>query len=151
MNPNWPRWIWASVSKWFSDIITPNIPMYVEGDDRGTGLLATYTEFRMDGPTGKEQNKGIWALYIAINVLVVVKKNETDTHTQFKIQGQVTNAFTQVIPIYRYGDDDGFIDCLTLRTDNRNGIIISQFGQISPDLNVLQSTIEGHYRGIFKN
>ena len=46
-NPNWDRWIFASVTKHFNDAaVAASIPMFVEGDSRITAEQLDYFEFR---------------------------------------------------------------------------------------------------------
>lgn len=159
-NTNWPRWIFASVSKHFSDTVDNvfnenpgkvNPKLYVEGDERITQNLEQYFEFRMDGPYMRELCKDYWLIKIQLNVLVSAKAESTDMHVVQKLIGLITTAFTNGITIYKYGDgeDDNqsVLDCLQLYQEgNQEEILVTYLGQLGPDLKDTQASVEGYYR-----
>lgn len=143
---NWPRWIFASLTKWFDDH-RDGVDLYVEGDDANTAALSDYIEFRMNGPVIEEHSKGWWCLDALVNILIVAKRNDRSTHTLQIIVGKVTAAFTTNIPVYKFGDgpDDDrevLLGCLTLV----DTIEVTQLGQVSPDIKEQQAMVQGHYR-----
>lgn len=145
-NKHWPRWIFASLTKWFDDHKS-GVFMYVEGDDADTGGQQDYFEFRMNGPICEESSKGWWRFDVMINILVVSKRNNTSTHTIYSNVGVVAAAFETNIPIYKFGngvDDDReeLLGCMVLV----DTIEITHLGQVNPDLKEQQSMVEGHYR-----
>jgi hypothetical protein len=147
---DWPRWIQASCIKYF-DSQRCNIPMYIEGQDRNTSILQDYIEFRLDGPTIQEQSKDTWELIIEINILVVSYIDANDMYKQLRLVGTIAHAFRASIPVYEFGnnvepDPPELLGCLTLIEQGGSKIIISNFGLINPDLRMLHSTVEAHYR-----
>lgn len=145
-NKHWPRWILASMSKWF-DSHKDGLEMYVEGDDPNTAALSDYIEFRANGPTMKEHSKSWWCFDIVVNILVVSKRNDRSTHTLPINVGKVAAAFETNIPIYKFGSgvDDNretLLGCMTLV----GSIEITQLGQVAPDIKEQQAMVEGHYR-----
>jgi hypothetical protein len=149
MNSNWPRWLFASITKYFNDNRN-NIAMFIEGQDRETERLDSYFELRIDGPFILQQSKDYWQLDVEINVLICVTKSRTDFHKQFRLQGALAKLFTD-IPIYKLGDgpddDQTILGCLKLSPSQnfRDAVRVSNFGQIQPELPLLQSTIEAHF------
>lgn len=144
INKNWERWIFASVSKHF-DTYRESVPLYIEGQERQTQLLDEFIELRVDGPYFKEVSKGCTKIDIEINLLCCVKKNN-DNFRIHKLTGVVAAAFKPEIFVYKFGDDPLELwECLRLRSDKREAVIVSHFGQPDPDLPLMQATVEGHY------
>jgi hypothetical protein len=147
-NPNWPRWIFASVSKHFHDC-RGALAFYIEGQERNA-LTGDLLELRMDGPYQTEINKGYWKLFIEVSMLIQAIKDAKDYHKVHRYAGQVAAAFTS-IPVYKYGDgvddDQTVLGCLELVQDigKRERIQINHFGQIEPSTPIIQSSVEGHY------
>src|SRR5438067_2527026 len=117
-NPNWDRWIFASVTKHFNDAAAvATIPMYVEGDSRITAEKLDYYEFRMNGPIVKGLSGNEWRLDLELNILVV-SKDLTDFHKCRKMTGIMAAAFITGIPLFKYGsnigDDQSQFGCLIL-------------------------------------
>lgn len=158
MNPNWPRWIYASVSTWFKSKIqtaNPDFEIFITGEDRKTAGKTDWCEFRLDGPFGKQQSPKDWTLYIMVNILISSIKDQQDAHKIYKDVGFVMTGFTTNIPIFRFGDgpdDDPSVleGCFVLRSEGGEVLSINHFGEILGDnLQMMQSTVEGHYKGLF--
>ena len=163
MNPNWPRWIKASIVKWFTDqLVTipaahmpplPTVAIYVEEADRAVLRGETdWCEIRISGPDGRQQSPVDWLLYVDVNILISSIRNEKDAYQIERTNGLVVAAFAANICIYRYGadpgDDSGYEGTLTMRSDEKSTLAVANFGQV-PDVRVIQSTIEGRYKGQF--
>ncbi len=153
MNPNWPRWIKASIVKAFGDQLATDLKMYVEECDRAAlDGNSDFCELRVDGPTGYERSLGEWELAVEINILVSSIRSEKDAYQLERTNGLVVQCFTNGITVFRYGngdgDDSGEEGCLILRTDKNSGVVVSNFGA-PPDVRILQSSVEGHYKGKF--
>lgn len=146
---NIPRWLFASVSKHFDDR-KQDEHLFIEGQDRLTNEETDWLELRMDGPFYREVSKGSHQFDIEVNVLVSSAMNEDDYHKIFKLVGVVIAAFTKTIDILKLGDggsdDQSFLECARIRTENREAVIVSHFGQIDSDKRLIQATVEGHYR-----
>lgn len=148
-DPNWPRWLFASVSKHFLDR-RGDLAFYIEGQERTVPAPSELLEFRMDGPYETEINKNYWKLFIEVSILIQSTKDGADFHKIHRHCGQVAAAFTS-IPVYKYGDgvddDQSMFGCLTLVQDigKRERIQINHFGQIAPDVQLMQSSVEGHF------
>lgn len=147
-NPNWDRWIFASLADYF----TKNVPVqwYVEGEHRTKVVNKDYLELRIDGPYYTEESYNYWYLYLEVSVLVQAVQDDKDSQKIRRLCGQVASAFTSV-PVYKYGkgilDDSTLLGCLTLIQDTgkRERIQTNHFGLLAPDLKLMQSTVEGHY------
>ena len=140
MNKDWPRWIWASLTTYFTSKLNP---LFIEGFDRNTNAESDFYELRINGPVFHELTKDQWLITIDVNVLVTSTKDQNDAYKVHRLVGVAAEAFIKAIAVMRYGDDpDEQIGCFALSDD---GIIITNFGQIDVDVNVLQSTIEATY------
>lgn len=154
MNPNWTRWIHASLVLHFKEIIETkgNLKLYVEGQDRPEGFTDTEdrVEFRWDGPYAREVSRGYWVIELEINLLMISSTGKDDTHKHKKFVGLVQTAFTNTINVMRRGDgvDDNntLLGCLQLRTDDQEAITTSYFGKIETDVSIEQTAVEGHYK-----
>jgi len=151
-NPNWARWIFASVSKHFDDR-KGDYELFIEGQYRNVNPPKDFFELRMDGPYITEQNKGYFQVYVEINVLVQSHMDDTNYHRIHETTGYVSSIYTG-IKLYKFGngplDTQEEFGCLRLlqNTQKRNRIEINQFGQIDPKVRLMQASIEGHYEEI---
>lgn len=154
-NPNWPRWIFATVSKHFTDAAAAvSIPLFIEGQHRNTRTDKELFELRMDGPTLREVSKGCWILRIEINVLVQSTMDDANYHRIHQNVGIAIAAFDKVIPVYRLGkndpdpDDQSFLGCLQLiqNRETHDFLEINHFGQIDIKTKLMQASVEGHYK-----
>ncbi len=153
-HPNLEQWIFLSAVEFFRQRIEidAELKYFVEGEHRSTDKDLEYVEFRMDGPSSEEVSKNYWFHNVEINLAISVIKNE-DIGRIHKIGGQVKAGFNKEIPVFKYGKDTdpenngSLIGCLQLRTDFRErAIVLAHFGQLDPNLNILQATVEGHFR-----
>lgn len=149
INKNWPRWIFASVSKHFDDR-RQGLPMFIEGQHRDTRSLKDFIELRMDGPQFTEVSHNYWRLYFEVNILVQSTMDEHSYHRIHTNVGIVAAAFSD-IGLMRYGtgpsDDQEQWGCAGLLQDTRKRqhLDIFHFGQIDKQTKLMQATVEGHY------
>lgn len=151
MNPNWVRWIVASINKHFNDVINPTLYMHIEGTDRRSQDLHDYAEFRRDGPQATELSKGYWELDIEVDILVVNEFSPNDLYALERNLGLVQSAFTTDIPVFMYGDgddDDPLVQlgCLVLCPRPDEPIRTTFFGQVQNELRLRQASVDACYR-----
>lgn len=149
INENWARWIFASCTTFF-DSKKGNLFLRVDAEEEPTPRPEDYAEMRFNGPFYTEQYRDYWKLEIHINVLIEIVINQTDDQKIFRTVAIVEKMFDRCIPIYKYGDsivDDRTIQLgvLTRIPVGKHDIVTNHFGQITPDMRMLQSTVEGHY------
>ncbi len=149
-NTNWPRWIYASTSKYFQAIADAYpMHMFLEGVERDTKNESKWLEFRVDGPQTREISKGYFRLDVEINILWSIHLSSTDFHDQQRIPGMLVEAMTDIC-IYKYGDgdddDDSLLGVLILSQDPNSPIRNNNFGQVRPDTQLVQGSVEGTYR-----
>lgn len=151
INEHWARWIFASVCKHF-DSKRGTLPMFVEGQQRATRGVQDFIELRLDGPDFNESSKNYWKAYIEINILIQSSMTDGDFHKIHRTTGLVSAAFVSSIPVYKYGsapliDTGAHIGCLDI-VDNKfdkERIKVRHFGQVNPDTQLMQASVEGHY------
>lgn len=151
MNPNWPRWIAASIHKHFKTEVPSTLPLYIEGQPHSENTVPDYAELRFDGPYCHEDARDQWVLDVEVNVLVCSIPDERDTHRIFKGVGIIAAAMKPIIKVYKFGDgpDDSasvLVGCLFIKQNFNQTIFIAHFGQIDPKVSLLQSTVEAHYK-----
>ena len=155
INPNWSRWIFASLSKHFYDAYTAaGVPLFIEGQHRDTRQLPDFFEMRVDGPDLHEISKDCYYFRVEVNILVQSVMNDTNYHRIHQNVGVAAAAFAKAIPVYRKGngpqDDQSFVGCLQLlqNKSSRDFLEINHFGQIDVSTKLIQATVEGHYKMI---
>lgn len=156
-NPNWPRWIWASIIKHLaSSVFTPNsIPFIAEGVDERTDDFMSENnraEIRMNGPQTRELSADYWRLWVDINVLVIsyMDGQLDNAYTLETNLGLVLEAMDTVIPINRLGDgpnDDGnLLGCLSPRLGDSDSVKIIQFGQVHKVDRIKEGVVDGRFK-----
>jgi hypothetical protein len=150
MNPHWPRWMFASISKHFKDAFdAASIEVFLEGTNRPTPQFGTFFELRLDGPVFQELNGNEFKARIDINCLYKVSMGESSFHTKHEMCGTALAAFLDAIPLYRFGDgpdDDGLLFACASRIDSGGrAVVVKHFGQIEKDIRVEQGSVSGSY------
>mgnify|MGYP000498260604 CR=1 FL=1 len=150
INQKWSRWVKASCAKHFKDL-RQGENFHVEGEDRQSDGWSAWLEFRIDGPKIRPQPGNMFRLDVEINIACVQVENN-NAYSMEDLVGVVVTSFTNQIGLYKFGpsgdveNDRSHFGCLTLDTmRDKDGIIVSNFGKIRPDTEMLQTTVEGHY------
>lgn len=142
---DWARWIFASTSKYFQEIADAYpIHFFIESTERQTNEESKWIEFRIDGPQITELSHNYFRLDVEINILWSINLDDTDFHEPYRIAGALAEAMTDIC-IYKYGDDESLLGTLTLRQDANNPVRCNSFGQVRPDTQLIQGTVEGSY------
>ncbi len=152
INPNWARWIMASVAKHFAPTATAlNIPMLVDGiDDRSTEVMEeNHAEMRLTGPFVQKQSRNIYRIDVDVNILLT---NLMQAENAYDLQtwcGQFQEAAQGPINVYKWGsevgDDGTYVFCLTPRKSRMDMIRVLHFGQIGKVDRIRQSMIDVRY------
>lgn len=145
MNESWPKWVKASIAKYFSSGL-PTEKFLLEGDDATlTDDLPRY-ELRINGPDINKLSKNTFKLEVGINILVVSLKSKEDLYKHEKQVGKALVLFTSNLPLYKYGDaaeDTGaFWACLSAVSE----INVINGGESTGTPVVVQSAIECQYK-----
>lgn len=151
INPNWSRWIKASVAYHISQELPDNL--LVEGAHRISldQEVKDQVELRLDGPDIEIFSATHYVLHIQINCLISTGVRENQLYTQEEVVGRVQELLSQDILIYKYGsgddDDDSFLGCMVLKQSRPYNQFLEtkNFGVIDQKYAMQQSTVEGHY------
>lgn len=152
-NPNWPKWIQASIAKHFKTVANNNnyVSLVEELEERTTEFMeaSDRIEIRMNGPFVKNQSANYYLLEIDANILIFSHMDETseNVYDGIDIAGVMAQAASGPIPVYRLGnsiDDDGEqIGCLTL---SRDGVKVFHFGEITRQDRLRQFSVDAGYK-----
>lgn len=158
MSKHLPRWIKASLLKHFQEKVQKlggvhlkieTVP-YIDENGKVVTSLPQWSEFRLDGPFTKEPSRNYCNHRVEISLLVCTKVQGKDLHAHEKNVGVVYSAFVNEIPVYRLGtgedDNQALLGCFIIQMEEREAVIVSNFGQIEYDIKLTQSTVEGHYK-----
>lgn len=151
------RWIVASCRKYF-DSNRGDVPLFYENTgpkrmlDSSGKPLKSYAEFRIDGPYYRRLSAYETYYDIDLNVLCHTGIDTLYSDEIERMLGIFAVAFTEAIPVYKYGrdvmgvDDSSRVGCL-IRLDGKNEAVrVSRFGQANPDTPLAQASVDGTYR-----
>lgn len=143
------RWIRSSLYTWFNDQLKDKITIFIETtehvDKNGKVItnLPTWAEMRLNGPTVRPLTKTSDKYVITMNFLIETQLTGSNVYTHDNSVGIVYSAFAPTIGVFKFGNDDSFINCFQL--ENADSIVINHFGQLDVDVKLTQSTIEAQY------
>lgn len=161
-NPNWVRWIFASVAYELKDVATDaNLAVLVEHlDERSPEFMqaADRAEIRITGPSTQLESKGCYRIWVDVNVLLTsrydgVAKNANDI---FKYAGLFHERMDGPIPVWNYGKEIGdfvdsdpltqvFIGCLLPRPGKNDSVRVNHFGQTDKTDKLKQTSVDARY------
>jgi hypothetical protein len=156
-NKNWPRWMKASMYKWFIDVIQKknNVTCFIETtehiDKNGNYItkLDRWAEARFNGPITTPVTGSQFHHTVIINFLISTKLDQKNIYEHDATVGLVYEAYVNSIPVFKFGtgpdDDQSLLGCFQLEADNKNAIQVAHFGQLDVDVKLTQSIIEAHY------
>jgi len=139
MFKDYPRWIFASATKHFNDLLADDV--YIEGTFQQSQDWRDYYEIRFNGPHFEKISNGFWGITFTVDVLIVSVMGD-DFHKIHKMAGEVVAAFT-TMGLFKYGDDDSFITCAKLASKQ---IEVNHFGRIDNDIPIIQASVQGTYK-----
>lgn len=143
-NPNMPRWVMASMSKYIKDQCTDDDTYKVlnplfEGDDRPKAITDAFNEWRLLGPVIQSPTRGETIEYYTLDCLVSCD-SDTDAYRILTHAGLVSSLFID-FQIYRFGLDDSLVGCIT----QMGRVDILQYGQLTPKVRVKQASVSAKY------
>mgnify|MGYP000358183439 CR=1 FL=1 len=153
-NPNWARWVFASVATYLKQVaIDADLPAIVEGlDDRPQDFMeaTARAEIRINGPDSQEISHGYYQLLVMANVLITCRYDDTKgAYDLDHFLGLYQEAMDQ-IPLFKLGsglDDDRLVQlgCLSPGPSRNDRIRVFRFGQIEKTDKVKQALIDVRY------
>lgn len=149
-NPNWDRWIFATMTKDFNAQFAADFGIFIEGTHRGLPDNTELLEFRMNGPQRRQPSHRYFVLEVEINILVRSFMDDDSFHKIRDSAGKVTNWLANNHCIFRYGDgvadDDTLLGELHLQNRDKSDLIqTNHFGQIDPKYRLEEATVEASF------
>jgi hypothetical protein len=140
------KWLFLSVAKHFTENIS-GITINVEGVERDLDNQKDWIEVRIDGPDISEPSQNVFIVDCRINLLVATNIDPNNLVGHFVNVGKAINAFTD-FGVYRYSDDGTLVGVMALKPlqDTNDRVKVSNMGQIDPNINMSQTTVEGHFK-----
>lgn len=142
------RWIYSSIAKHFGAYATQATPLYIEGQTPKEPTIDR-AELRVNGPFFSHPVKNEWYLDVEVNLLLSCGLLEQDVYKVWAMIGQYIEAFSDSIEVFKYGDgptDNGdSLGCLILQHDRGDDILLTHFGQVDPNVRVVQSSLNALY------
>jgi hypothetical protein len=154
MNPNWTRWILASIAVYFKTALdTINLPLLCDGiDERELEKMHyNHAELRVSGPFIKELSKDYWEIRVDINILLIyfMQSDENNIYDLQSWCGIIQSAMNGPINIYKYGGEVGDggtrIGCLRILQGRNEANRVMHFGQVSRVDRIRESMIDGRF------
>lgn len=153
---NLPRWVKISVVKHFKEVAAEiSLPVQAIGvDDPDSQLFKDAplrAELRLQGPSIREFDKGIYMCFVDINVLFTERIGEEsqNVYTATNAVGAIQVAASRPILVKRYGpgtqDDESTVGCLSLVSGKDNPVNLYDFGQVTDQDRVRQLMIDARY------
>ena len=150
---NLPRWIFASVTKHFFDGLDAlnDLPIIIEGQHKDDIDSEDYYELRINGPVITQLNSKQFQLEFEINMIVSSTLNDTNFHRLYRYVGDCCTVFFTKLQIFKYGDgsndDSSLLSCAELVQDSgsKDAVIVQHYGQIDPNIKLLQATVSGKF------
>lgn len=139
MNPNWIKWIVASINQHFTTSAGATY-VQLQGFPEQTADKDEWYDLKTSGPDIRKRGPSDFLLTFEVNIAVNVKLDSSEIYNVHSLAGTIAQYFFS-IPILKYGDGDAQIGCLAPATD----VFVSHFGQPDPDKKILQSTVEARY------
>jgi hypothetical protein len=142
MREHWNRWVYASVTKHFSEVADGlDLYTYIAGRSDDSGETNEFLEIRVSGLNTTEISKNNFRNDVGIEVVYSVHITPEDAYRAEKVAGAVENAFTDIC-IYKYGkdsyDDDSLLGTLRIQ---RQPTESNSLGQVSTDNRIIQGVV----------
>lgn len=161
-NPNWGRWIFASVAYYLKTTATENsLPVLVEEFDERTATFERATdhvEIRITGPMTQEISENYYRLWVDANVLLTSRYDgpKKDPFALSTNAGLFLQAMSAPIPVWNYGNQPGdfvesdpstqqYLGCLRLRDGKSDSVRLIHLGQIEKVDKIKQAVVDARY------
>lgn len=138
INPDWDRWIRASVNTYLSDNLT-DLKIFPDGSpDTDKSGKQDWIELRMDGPHYVGMPNNEWRLTIEINVLVCSLINEQNIYRHRGIAGRIAKLLHSPITIYKMPEDSAYsLGCLKM-----DAIDTHYYERVGKNIPMKQATLD---------
>jgi hypothetical protein len=153
-NPNWGRWIAATLNHLFdAQFQSSGYDYWFEGElqNQNTGIKKGELELRIDGPGTTTNLQGNFYLLDEIQINIYAKVfNTNDLYEERRVAGLLEEWLSQDHCIYRYGDgsedDASILGVLVFKTrDKLDGVKTHFFGKEDTQ-NFETLSVEANYK-----
>lgn len=161
-NPNWARWIFASVADVLKEVATDaSLPVLVDHlDERSDAFMkaSDRVEIRITGPFSQQISHAYHRVQVDVNVLLTSRYDGPSKNAMsiLKFAGLFHEAMDSPIPVFNYGnepddfDDDNpssqvFLGCLTPRPGRNEAVRVFNFGQNDKTDKLKQTVVDARY------
>jgi hypothetical protein len=146
----WPRWIFASIAKYFKDVAKDtNLVVLIEHlDERVEELMAASDtmEVRITGPYIKQLASGEYNVQVAVNILFTSRYDGVAKNAYKVLDNVGIIVAAMKGPISVYNSINTFLGCLTI--PQRQSIMADNYGQIDTSDRVKATEVEVKYQMI---
>ncbi len=152
-NPSWPKWIQASIAKYFKTVANNNnyVSLVEELEERTTEFMESpqRLEIRMNGPFVRNASANYYLMDVDVNILIFSHMDDTDDNVYdgIDIAGIMAEAASGPIPVYQLGnlvgDDGSQLGCLTM---TRDGVKVFHFGELTRQDRLRQFSVDAGYK-----
>jgi len=151
MDPNWPRWVFASVADYLASVATANsLPWLLDGAQDRSEAFANATErveIRITGPYTQQPSIDYYLLTVDANVLLQCRYEEKNAYRRQTLMGPFFQAMAGPIPVYKLGsepgDDKSHLGCLILPRGSQ--VKLHHFGQLTFPERMSESMCDARY------
>lgn len=157
-NPNWARWIFASVAYHLKQVAQAHaVSVLVEHLDERTPTFmqaSDRAEIRITGPFSQKLSEGYYRIWLDANVLLTSRYDGEvkNAYTVLKNAGYFHEAMDQPIAVWNYGNEAGdypdsqvFLGCLMPRPGRNESVRVLNFGQLDKTDKVKQTAVDARY------
>ena len=114
MNVNTDTWFQKSITKhWFDVCATASLNFKSTDLDLDASTWTEWVELYIDGPSYKEESNNDYSVDVDIELSIVSRATAANVYRAHDIVG-ILVASMQQIDIYKYGQGDALLTCLTL-------------------------------------
>jgi hypothetical protein len=163
-NPNWTRWVFASVADVLKTVATTNsLAVYVEHLDERTEAFIQSSdrcEIRITGPFTREVSKDYHQLLMDVNVLLTSRYDGAakNQYNILKFAGLFHGALSMPIPVWNYGNEEGdygddpqFLGCLLPKGAKSDLVKVFNFGMTNETDKLKQTVVDARYEMQLEN
>lgn len=161
-NPNWARWIFASVADYLKQVATDvSLPVLIEHFDERTATFehaTDHAEIRITGPFTQELSHNYHRIWVDANVLLTARYDgqRKNPFNILKYAGLFHEAMASPIPLWNYGNEPGdyvasdpasqvFLGCLEPRPGKNDSVRVLNFGQMDKTDKIKQTAVDARY------
>lgn len=148
MNPDMPKWIFASVCKFFSEEAqTLSLPFFAEGadDPKSEVYQKTNLSSRVDGPMVVEHS-GSTTYRVDIQGLLTEIGRRRNAYQLHDEAGKIAEAMRGGIPVYKIPEDPTTsIGCLLPDPRTMESVRIVNLGDLSVSSKIRQISVVGKF------